>query len=169
MSARQRSIYGQNEALQVACSLCDASIADFGGRMRLQKLVYLAQVLGAFGSFTFSWQHRGPYSPSLARMLYDADRAGALKHTASLSPKEQRVAGQIKILMGDQLGTPRSLELYASVWYLLPRPKITGQDMARVVSTMEDEKPHFDEQEVRACVDAISQFRLGHDSAQAGA
>ena len=137
--------------------------------MRLQKLVYLAQVLGAFGSFTFSWQHRGPYSPSLARMLYDADRAGALKHTASLSPKEQRVAGQIKILMGDQLGTPRSLELYASVWYLLPRPKITGQDMARVVSTMEDEKPHFDEQEVRACVDAISQFRLGHDSAQAGA
>ena len=57
-------------------------------------------------------------------MLYDADRAGALKRAASLSPKKRRVAAQIKILMGDQLDIPRSLELYASVWYLLPLPKI---------------------------------------------
>lgn len=158
-SARQPSIYDQNEALRVACSLCDASLDGFDERMRLQKLVYLAQALGAFGGFTFSWYHRGPYSPSLTRMLYDADRAGALERTADLSSKEQGVVAKIKSLMGKRLGVPRSLELYASVWYLLPQPKITRQDMDRVVNTMANQKPHFKKEEVKACFRSISKFR----------
>lgn len=120
----------------------------------------IAQALGAFGGFTFSWQHRGPYSPSLDRMLYDADRAGALGHTANLSPRAKSAAKKIKSLMGRHLGMPRSLELYASVWYLLPRPRATDHDAARVVSTMEDEKPHFDKKAVRACINTISKFRM---------
>ena len=158
-NTKQLSIYDRNEALRVACTLCDASLDSFDERMRLQKLVYLAQALGAFGGFTFSWYHRGPYSPSLTRMLYDADRAGALGRTASLSLKEKNVTKKIKRLMGKHLGTPRSLELYASVWYLLPQPKITDHDADRVVRTMSDEKPHFDEKEVRACINTISKFR----------
>ena len=159
-STKQPSIYDQNEALRVACALCDASLDGFDERMRLQKLVYLAQALGAFGGFTFSWYHRGPYSPSLTRMLHDADWAGALVHTTNLSPKERSVAKKIKSLMGRHLSMPRSLELYASVWYLLPRPRIADHDVARVVSTMEDEKPHFDKEEVRSCINAISKFRM---------
>ena len=155
-----QSIYDQNEALRVACALCDASLDGFDERMRLQKLVYLAQELGAFGGFTFSLHHRGPYSPSLASMLYDAARSGALERTACLSPRERGVAEKIKILMGRHLGTPRLLELYASVWYLLPRYVITDRDAARAVGTMADEKPHFGEQEVLACVASVSQFRV---------
>ena len=158
-SASHPSVYDRNEALRVACSLCDASLDGFDERMRLQKLVYLAQALGAFGGFTFSWYNRGPYSPSLARMLYDADRAGALERTASLSSREQGVAAKIKGLMGKHLGAPRLLELYASVWYLLPQPKITRQDMDRAVSTMADQKPHFEGKEVQACANSISKFR----------
>ena len=158
-STEAPSIYDRNEALRVACSLCDASLDGFDERMRLQKLVYLAQTLGAFGGFSFSWHSRGPYSPSLASMLPDAGRVGALERPAGLSPVERGAAGRIKSLMGGNLGIPRSLELYASVWYLLPRPEITDRDAARVVGTMADAGPHFGEQEVRACVISISQFR----------
>lgn len=79
--------------------------------------------------------------------------------TTNLSSKERGVVAKIKSLMGKDLGTPRLLELYASVWYLLPQPKITRQDMDRVVNTMADQKPHFKGKEVQACANSISKFR----------
>ena len=54
------SIYEENETLRILNSLCDVSLDRFNDRLRLQKLGYLAQALGASGGFTFSWYLRGP-------------------------------------------------------------------------------------------------------------
>ena len=158
--AQQSSIYDMNEAFRIARDLCGRSALDsFDGRHRLQKTAYLAQALGAAGGFTYSWCQRGPYSPSLAKMLHDARRVGQMDARPPLSDREVGIVNSLKDLLGPRIADMLALELYASVWYLLPRRRISQVDKERAVTAMANEKPHFGEDEVRECIKAILPFR----------
>lgn len=61
----------ENETMRIVNSFGYVSLEEFEDRLRLQKLGYLAQELGASGGFMFSWYHRGPYSPTLTRAVVE--------------------------------------------------------------------------------------------------
>jgi len=153
------SIYEENETFRILNSLCDVSLDKFNDRLRLQKLGYLAQSLGASGGFTFSWYLRGPYSSSLTKMLYSAEEVGILGKKMSLLKEEKDIIKNLKKLLKNELSDPRLLELYASVWYLLPKRDVTEEDVKYVVGRIFVEKPEFTRTEVKKCVDAILQFK----------
>ena len=62
-------------------------------------------------------------------------------------------------LMGPMIADARALELYASVWYLLPGRPIPQGDEERFIAAVANEKPHFTEGAVRGCVKAVLLFR----------
>lgn len=151
-----------NETFRIITSLGNASIDEFDDRLRLQKLGYLAQKMGSVGGFMFSWYIRGPYSPSLTKLLYDAEDSGMLDTNQSPTLKERQIIEKIEILVGkDRLSDPILLELYASVWYLLP-DKITKKDSEHVIRVFRKTKPDFKESEVINCITKIEQFRQIH-------
>ena len=153
-----------NETFRIVNSLDDVSIDKFNDRLRLQKLGYLAQKLGSTGGFMFSWYIRGPYSSSLARLLYDAEDSGMLGANHHLTSDECKIIERIGNLVGKNgLSNPPLLELYASVWYLLPG-KITEEDIKRVIRVLEEKKPDFKKSEVINCIAKIKKFR-GNQSA----
>ncbi len=153
------SIYEENETLRILNSLCDVSLDRFNDRLRLQKLGYLAQALGASGGFTFSWYLRGPYSSSLTKMLYSAEEVGILGKKMYLSKDEKGVVKNLKKLLKNELNDPSLLELYASVWYLLPKRTIIDEDIQYVIKTISEEKPDYTRTEVKKCINEIIQFK----------
>jgi len=153
------SVYEGNETLRILNSLCNVSLDKFNDRLRLQKLGYLAQALGASGGFTFSWYLRGPYSSSLTRMLYDEEEIGLLGKKQQLSAGEKKIVQNLKKLLGNKLDNPKLLELYASVWYLLPKRNVTNDDIRYVFDTFEEEKPDYSKNEIKRCVNITLKFR----------
>jgi len=153
------SIYEENETFRILNSLCDVSLDKFNDRLRLQKLGYLVQALGASGGFTFSWYLRGPYSSSLTRMLYNAEEVGVLGKKIPLLKEEKDIIKNLKKLLKNELNDPRLLELYASVWYLLPKRTITDEDIKYVIETISKEKPKYTRSEVKNGIVAILKFK----------
>jgi len=153
------SIYEENETFRILNSLCNVSLDEFGDRLRLQKLGYLAQALGSSGGFTFSWYLRGPYSSSLTKMLYSADEVGVLGKKLSLTTEEKAISRNLKKLLKNQLDSTRLLELYASVWYLLPKHSVSKDDVQYVIDTISERKPDYSSSEIKNCIKNILQFK----------
>lgn len=155
-----KTVFDENETFCILNSIPGMSLDNFSDRMRFQKIGYLAQKMGANGQFMFSWYIHGPYSGSLTKMLFRADDLDILTGEHTPSPREQQIIEKIKRLMGvDNLDDMRRLELYASVWYLLPGNVVTDSDKQRVVATMATEKPHFNEEKVRDCIENIKKHK----------
>ena len=153
------SIFNENETLRILNSLCNVSLDKFDDRLRMQKLGYLVQSLGASGGFTFSWYLRGPYSSSLTKMLYSAEEIGILGKKPSLSHEEKQIIKNLKQLLQNNLDDPRTLELYASVWYLLPKQHVSTDDVDYILETFKTAKPNYSNHEVRKCIDTILHFK----------
>jgi len=96
--------YGKFQSmLRILNVLTNVSVDDFNDRLRLQKIVYLAREIGFDCGFAFDWYVRGPYSPSLTRMLYSANELGTLRiDYVELSHHERSVAENLKRLLGDR-------------------------------------------------------------------
>jgi hypothetical protein len=149
-----------NAIIRIANALTSASIDEFDDRLKLQKIAYLAQELGADSGFTFSWHIRGPYSPSLTRVLYSADELDALRiQHPQLDQSEKKIVNSLKELIGDDFDDPRKLELYASVWYCIPRLPLTKEDKRKVSGALRDLKPQFSERELTNALERIVAFR----------
>ena len=149
----------ENETMKIANSFCGVSLARLEDRLRLQKLGYLAQELGASGGFMFSWHHRGPYSPTLTRDLSRYESMGRLGEDLRLTPHEEGVAARMKGLLGRGIDSAKTLELYASLWYLLPRRSASAKDADAAVEDLQSQKPQFTRREAAAAMSAILEFR----------
>lgn len=149
----------ENETMRIVNSFCDVSLDRFEDRLRLQKLGYLAQELGASGGFMFSWYHRGPYSPTLTKELFRYESMGRLGEDASLTLHEEGVVARMKDLLGRGIDSARTLELYASLWYLLPRRGASAKDADAAVEDLLRQKPKFARKEAAAAASAILVFR----------
>ncbi len=149
----------ENETMKIVNSFCGVSLAGFEDRLRLQKLGYLARELGASGGFMFSWYHRGPYSPTLTRELFRHESMGRLGEDLRLTPHEEGVVARMKGLLGRGINSAKTLELYASLWYLLPRRSASAKDADAAVEDLLSQKPQFTRKEAAAAMSAILEFR----------
>ena len=141
--------------------LTEPSVREFSDRLRQQKLVYLAEEMGAELGFTFGWYVNGPYSPSLTRALYSKNTGeGRLgfEHQA-LRHADTRVAAKLREFLGEKLNDSGYLELLASVWYHLPGGHLGEVQKTNIVNAVVGLKPQFGERAVRAALDKIISFQ----------
>src|SRR2546428_7960302 len=100
------SIYDQNQVIRVLRSLGPINLDYFNDRLKLQKLGYLAQEFGAKGGFPYSWYIRGPYSSSLAGVLFMGVEVDAFRNGVSLSGEELEVVNKMQRLLGIRINNP---------------------------------------------------------------
>jgi len=154
------SIFDQNQVIKILRSLGPIDLDYFNNRLRLQKLGFLAQELGAKDGFPYSWYLRGPYSSSLAGVLFMGVEVDAFKDKVSLSIEEKHVVDKMRMLLGKEIDDPRTLELYASVMYLMPNRKLSQDDISNIVQVMAQEKPDYDKDEVQEVIRKIKKFQV---------
>jgi hypothetical protein len=143
-------------------SITDVSLRTFGDRMKLQKLTYLAREVGYDCGLSFDWYVRGPYSPSLTRVLFSAEEIGelAIDNTAP-DQNEREIIRSLQELMGEGINDPNELELIASVWYVLPEGNLSADVRERILEFLADEKPHFSQEQFEDAIERIQRFRRG--------
>lgn len=111
----------------------------FDDRKTLQKVVYLASVLGADLGYQFGWYVYGPYSPALTRDYYDLrNRGNVLQAAESEELRSSAVSAlrKVKRLKAWRHDTGLSdadwLELLASYTYLhKASPGTSDKDLAQ--------------------------------------
>jgi uncharacterized protein YwgA len=149
--------------LQLLSTVANPSVKKFEDRIRLQKLTYLAREIGFDTGFSFSWYLHGPYSPSLTNFLFSAEDLGVLGKPPKLSAEDERAmtttVKKLKELLGDKVSDPRTLELVASVWYVVPRGTVTEKRQRELVKMLGQMKPDFTEEEYRRTVERVLKFR----------
>ena len=110
----------------------------------------------------FSWYHRGPYSPTLTKELFRYESMGRLGADPHLTERERGVVARMGDLLGDGIGSARTLELYASLCYLIPRRGrygSAGGDAKAAVHDLLSRKEQFDRKEADEAAAAILEFR----------
>ena len=141
-------------------SITDVSLETFLDRLKLQKLVYLIREVGYDCAFSFDWYVRGPYSPSLTRALYSADEIGELsKGDVKLNGREFQIVHRLRLLLGDKIADPYTLELLASIWYYFPDTPLTDNDREMLLDYLVEKKPHFSKEEFETGIEQISNFK----------
>ncbi len=156
----QSKMYRENPIIRIANVLTNVSIDDFDSRLKLQKIGFLAQELGAHTGFAFNWYRRGPYSPSLTRMLYSAEELGMLRiDNVELTASEKKIVRHLRELLGRDINDSRTLELFASVWYFLPNSGPSKRDKERIVEVLVENKPQFERHELLEALERIIAFR----------
>ena len=157
------SIYEENSVLKILQLTGPINMELFRDRLRLQKIAYLSQELGANGGFNFTFYHYGPYSPPLTKILFKGIDTDAFEEQITLSESETQTMARIQELLGNELGNPHQLELFATVWYLLPSRELVEADIQSLVETIVETKPRFTPDEVRATILRIVEFKQAHN------
>ena len=148
--------YKNDSVLRILRSMGPISMSEFDDRLRLQKLTYLAQELGAGNKYFYSWYAHGPYSSPLTTALFLGKKQNVFDSKPVLTEKESGIVSKLKSLLGRNIYKPSKLELFASVWYLR---KISRDDRATVLDVMRREKPHFTRRMVESALDATINFK----------
>jgi len=145
--------------LRIMSNFRNISLDKFNDRLYLQKLGYLIQKIQKDNANSFSWYVRGPYSSTLASTLFFHEEKGTYKKPTKLSESEEITKKKIYELVGRKIKNPFSLELYASLWYLMLGNKISSKEKEAIISIMRKEKPYFTKKDIEATLDKISRFR----------
>jgi|APSaa5957512535_1039671.scaffolds.fasta_scaffold21076_2 uncharacterized protein YwgA len=145
--------------LKILRNFGEINLDQFNDRLRLQKLAYLAQNLGAADEYPFSWYIHGPYSSSLTSVLFEGEELGVFDDEVSLNAKEKHIVKNMENLLEENTCDPSTLELYASIWYLAPNRKLSEADKKHVTDLMIKEKPHFNEAQIKSALKKIISFR----------
>jgi len=156
------SAYEENTVLKILQSFGNINLDAFQDRLRLQKLAYLSQQLGSHGGFSFTYYHYGPYSPSLTKLLYKGVETNSFSEQIELSEQEIETIRQINELVGNQIEDHNSLELFATIWYLLPLRETNEIEQQEIVQTIIETKPRFNPELVNATINSIIEFRRNH-------
>lgn len=152
------TVFDENSILRILPHFGEISLDNFSNRLRLQKISYLAQEIGLDGGFFFTYYHRGPYSPDLTRLLFRGVETQEFAKK-ELTEKETRIVKNLGTIFGSKVDDVRSLELFASVWYLLPSRKITKEDKKYVLDTILETKPRYNKDEVEETIDKAVSFK----------
>ena len=147
------------QTLRVLGSICPIQLGRFDDRLRMQKLAFLIQEVGGCSDFAYYWYVRGPYSPALTQALFSEREAPGRGDGSRLSGEEQELADKVRSLVHGKIDDPLELELYASVWYLAPRGRLSKRDRESIMRTMRRTKPHFAEERVADTLAEIEAFR----------
>jgi len=146
----------ERSAIRVLNELSEYSLEEFNDRLRLQKLVFLARKMGHDFGYTFNWYARGPYSPSLTRMLFNANEQRQFSRDAVLlNTSEKEVVQMLRDFLQDDVENPRMLELLASVWYHIRRKKYSPEGRDEIIDVVHQKKSKYDRAEVEEAFDRI--------------
>lgn len=150
----------ERSTIRILNALTSVSLDDFEDRLKLQKLVYLARKMGHNLGYSFNWYARGPYSPSLTRMLFSAnDQDQLILDDFHLNDKEEAIVQQLREFLQDDVRDHRVLELLASVWYHLRGRTYTREERDEFIDSIVQEKPKYRREEVEEAYDRILRFR----------
>ena len=155
------TIFDENPLVRVLRGMDAINLDRFNNRLKLQKLGFLAQEMGVDGGFPFSWYIRGPYSSSLTSTLFMGEEVDAFNEPIRLTEREQNVVNNLQHLLGESIDDPRTLELYASMWYLMSSHP-TDDELERVIEIMNVEKPKYSDNEIADVFRRILEFKRQH-------
>lgn len=120
------------------------SIEKFEDRILAQKVIYLADALGAYcGDYKWNWYKKGPYSPALARVLYQDYDANPYK-SYSVREDVRECLEPLKKLIEkrpNNLSLVDWLELLASFFYLYKES--ISKNVTDVSKVLIDFKPKY--------------------------
>lgn len=152
----------ERSTIRILNALSSFSLDEFKDRLRLQKLVFITRKLGYDSGFSFNWYARGPYSPSLTRMLFTANDQNQLSlDEVDLNPTEAEIVGQVRNFLQDDIERPKVLELIASVWYFLRNRPYSLPERAQLIEQIIQLKPQYTPREVEDAIDRILRYRDG--------
>lgn len=147
-----------DRVLPILRSFCKLELNSFDDRMKLQKLAHLIQKMSKKSDYGFSWYLRGPYSSGLTSALFMHEELGTYQNKQRLNTSDKSTTSRITELLNGNF-TPLELELYASLWYLLPSRKPTVNDKNEILKIMCKEKPHFQKKEINTALHKIIKFK----------
>ena len=145
--------------LKIMRSIGPISMSKFNDRLYMQKLAYLVQEIQANEAHVFSWYVRGPYSPTMTEQLFYHWERGTYDRAPRLDDSEASVRDKVHELLGDKIRDPLALELFASLWYLMPAAKISKEVHDNIIKTMCMEKPHFSRSQIQEALAKIIALR----------
>lgn len=122
----------------------------FPDRKLMQKLVYLVKKLGIDLNFQYDWYLHGPYSPALARTLFEIIEVGPTAPDR-LDTHELAKIQDLKFFLDEDLHSSDKLELIVSIDYLRERARRVGASDNEVLRVLKKQKPYFTEREIREC------------------
>jgi len=132
------------------------SIETLNDRIKLQKIVYLAEVFGINLDFNFTWYTHGPYSSPLTMVMYNKTK-GDYSNFKQIPSYEKKITA-LKKLLGNDLESIDKLELVTSLHYVLSIAKKTGASEKEALELFYDEKPQFNEQDVKKYLSSIKKI-----------
>lgn len=148
------------EALELSLS-----VETFDERLVIQKAICLAQAAGSTFGYHFRWYLRGPYSPALTR-----DAFAAVAEIASDNDESQRwrlddlstarLEKLRALIPQDPADRPQKLELLASVYYLVDKRQVTGQDVEALRQKLKNFGKPFAAGKIRGALEELREHDL---------
>lgn len=118
-------------------------ITTFTERKKVQKLVYLMKVFGINFNFGYGWYLHGPYSPGLAKAVFDVLERGHPVHKKDLSERENKALEKLEKFLGPAIQSSDELELLVSLHFLRERGKYYGESKEAIMTILKEKKPYF--------------------------
>lgn len=137
------------------------SVASFKDRIIAQKVIYLADVLGAYcGDYKWNWYKKGPYSPALSRVLYQNNENVSFENYY-LQDETKELLEPLKYIYQDkpeELTQADWLELVASVHFLY-KQSITKK-IKEVIKDLLYYKPKYNVEQVKIAYKTLEEYGI---------
>ena len=148
------------EALELSLS-----VETFNERLVVQKAICLAQAAGSTLGYHFRWYLRGPYSPALTRDAFavvseiasDTDESQRWRLDDHSTARLKKLRALIPQVPADR---PQKLELLASVYYLVSKGQVTGQDVDALRQKLKKFGKPFTEGKIRGALKELGEHDL---------
>ena len=135
-------------------------LETFSNRKKLQKLTYLVQIVyGVKLGFGFSWYLHGPYSPQLTRALYNGN-LDSQNLTQDPTEQERKRLEDLKHFLGNDIKSSDTLELIASLHYVMTMGKETGKSDEEIILLA---LTHLTQQNISSKTAEVIQARTSHE------
>ena len=142
-------------------------VDDFGCRLILQKSMYLAQASGVDLGYHYQWYLRGPYSPGLTRDAFAiaAEPAEEIEEATrgwSLDDTSRTRLEAVAELMptGPEESQAQTLELLASVHFLVDRGQVSRADPVKIKATLDRYDKNFTQPEIEEALKNLQVYGL---------
>lgn len=144
---------------------------SFGGRIAIQKKIYLLQLSGLDLGYRFNWYIRGPYSPGLADTAFDIwnnlDVVTDITNDYTLTDTAIKKIDKIKPLLESPCPSNMEeygwLELLASLHYICHiafLPDEEKKDKEKLCGKLKELKPNYSMEEIHEAWDCLNKFGL---------
>ena len=130
------------------------NLGTFNDRIKLQKVVYLIE--NAFEvdlGFNFSWYIHGPYSPTLAKVMFKQEDGNEIQLNESKIKKLEKAKEFFKTH-----NTRGRLELLGSLHYYLKAIKGKNMSKSKIVKRFFELKPKFEITEIEDSYEIINPY-----------